>query len=245
MFDKYSSYYDILNQEKDYISESKYLKKILEESGVLSGEILEFGSGTGKHGRILASSGYKVHGIELSKKMVKEAEITKNFTCQQGDISLVKINKTFNAVISVFHVMSYQTSNHKLISVFKNASNHLKKGGKFIFDFWYSPCVLNIKPSIKIRRYKNEQYLITRIAQPYSNYQENIVDITFDIEVKKISTKKVESFQEVHPMRHFSLPEIDLLGEISGFRRVRSEEFFTGKMPSNKTWGVLVVMEKI
>jgi len=48
MFDKYSSYFDILNQEKDYILESKYLKKILEKFQALE-EFVQRNFSQGKH----------------------------------------------------------------------------------------------------------------------------------------------------------------------------------------------------
>ncbi|MEO5344644.1 MAG: hypothetical protein H7842_15245 [Gammaproteobacteria bacterium SHHR-1] len=45
-------------------------------------------------------------------------------------------------------------------------------------------------------------------------------------------------------MRHFSLPEIDLLAGQAGFARVRAEEFLTGTVPGEGTWGVCVVLQK-
>ena len=41
-------------------------------------------------------------------------------------------------------------------------------------------------------------------------------------------------------MRHFSLPEIDILASIHGFQRVLAQEFLTGQASEN-TWGVSVV----
>ena len=46
-------------------------------------------------------------------------------------------------------------------------------------------------------------------------------------------------------MRHFNLLEIDILSDVHGFERVQAEEFLTGNLPSEKTWGVCVVLRKI
>jgi len=55
----------------------------------------------------------------------------------------------------------------------------------------------------------------------------------------------VEMLSESHPMRHFSLPELDLLGQISGFDLVGAEEFLTGNTPSEETWGVCLIFKKV
>ena len=75
--------------------------------------------------------------------MVNSAKLIKGFTCQVGDITNVNLNKEFDNIISLFHVVSYLTSNYDIKNLFLNANKHLKKGGLFIFDIWYSPAVLN------------------------------------------------------------------------------------------------------
>lgn len=50
---------------------------------------------------------------------------------------------------------------------------------------------------------------------------------------------------EIHPMRHFTLPEIDLLCLITGFERIGAEEFMTGNVLSENSWGACVILKKI
>jgi hypothetical protein len=45
-------------------------------------------------------------------------------------------------------------------------------------------------------------------------------------------------------MRHFSLPELDLLAEASGFERISAEEWLTRDPPSEAIWGVCLVLRK-
>ena len=96
--------------------------------------------------------------------MVLKAKNVTGFTCQQGNITNVKMNKTYDVVLSLFHVMSYQITNKQLKDVFENAAAHLNKDGLFIFDFWYSPAVYAQKPSVRVKRAANEKIEITRIA---------------------------------------------------------------------------------
>ncbi len=105
---------------------------------------------------ILAEKGYKVAGIDLSREMLeisrrkaKERELNIEFI--QGDIRNMELNQKFDAVISMFAVISYQITNKDLMSTFKVASRHLKKNGLFIFDTWFGPAVLTQKPSERFK----------------------------------------------------------------------------------------------
>lgn len=245
VFKSYSRYYDLLYKEKDYLAEVDYIHQILKNNNIFNGELLEFGSGTGKHGCILASRDYKIHGIELSSDMIAVSEKASGFTCQQGDISKIRMNKFYDAVLSLFHVISYQVTNFQLLEVFSNANRHLKPGGIFVFDFWYSPAVNSQIPETRIRRFKNDEVEITRIGEPSIYCNDNRVDVNYTIFEKELLTGEVFTVQECHPMRHFSLPEIDLISKFLGFERVSAEEFLTGNTPNENSWGVCVVLKKV
>jgi len=245
VFNAYSRYYELLYQDKDYAGEVAYVRDLLYRHGINQGDLLEFGSGTGKHGRLLAAQGYTVHGIERSSEMMAQADAAPGFTCQQGDICTVQLDRTFNGVISLFHVVSYQVSNGLLRAVFQNAAAHLEKGGLFIFDFWYTPAVYAQQPSVRVKRMSDAKLEITRIAEPDIYANENRVDVNYTIYACNNSDGSVQILQEKHPMRHFSLPEIDILAEITDFHRVGAEEFLTKSKPSPRTWSVCVCLQKV
>lgn len=245
VFSAYSSYYDLLYRDKDYAGEAEYIRSVLTRHGIPQGDLLEFGSGTGKHGRLLAGKGYRVHGIERSAEMVAQAGQTGGFTCQQGDICAVRLGRTFAAVLSLFHVISYQTSNESLNAVFARAAEHLATSGLFIFDFWYSPAVYAQRPVVRVKRMADDQVEITRIAEPKLYSSENRVDVNYDIFARDLTTGAVQTLSETHPMRHFSLPEIDLLAAAHGFQRIGAEEFLTGSPPGEDTWGVCVTLQRV
>jgi len=244
-FTAYSRYFDLLYHDKDYIGEANYIQSLLTRHGVAQGDLLEFGSGTGKHGRLLAERGYTVHGIERSADMVAQAPAADGFTCQQGDICTVQLGRTFDSVLSLFHVVSYQTSNTDLIAVCARAASHLGQNGLFIFDFWYSPAVYAQRPAVRVKRMADDQVEITRLAEPVLYPNDNRVDVNYTIFARDIASGTVQTTTETHPMRHFSLPEIDLLAHITGFRRLEAAEFLTGHVAGEDTWGVCVVLQKV
>lgn len=244
VFSAYSSYYDLLYRDKDYAGEAEYIHSVLTRHDIPQGDLLEFGSGTGKHGSLLAGKGYNVHGIERSADMVTQAEQYGGFTCQQGDICAVHLGRTFAAVLSLFHVISYQTSNESMNAVFARAAEHLAAGGLFIFDFWYSPAVYAQRPVVRVKRMVDDQVEITRIAEPKLYPNENRVDVNYSIFTRDLTTGAVQTLNETHPMRHLSLPEIDLLAERHSFQRIGAEEFLTGNAPGEDTWGVCVTLQR-
>jgi len=245
VFDEYGFYYDLLYRDKDYIAEVDYIDSLLARFGVAGCDVLEFGSGTGKHGKLLAKCGYTVTGIERSKKMVAQAVSAEGFSCQQGDICSVQLKRTFGVVLSLFHVISYQVRNEDLKAVFSRAAEHLEQGGLFVFDVWYSPAVYAQKPEVRIKRIKDNNVEVVRIAEPEIIPNENYIDVKYTIFINDIVARSYKTFTENHKMRHFSLPELDLLAEMGGFERLTAEAFLTSEEPSEKTWGLCLVYRRI
>jgi len=61
------------------------------------------------------------------------------FTCEVGDVCSANLGRSFDAVISLFHVVSYQASDEALQAVFEVATAHLGPSGVFLFDVWHGP----------------------------------------------------------------------------------------------------------
>jgi len=242
-FNLYSKYYDLLYHRKDYHAEANYISDCIKNYSPNAKTILEFGSGTGGHGLILKKMGYDIFGLERSEQMVEEATL-RGFPCEQGDIAHFKVDRKFDIVISLFHVISYINDNASLNKVFRNASDHLNHGGLFIFDVWYSPAVYYQKPETRIKKVENDELSVLRIAEPEIHSINNIVDVNYTILAKDKNTDVWIEFQEKHPMRHFSIPEVNLLGDFTGFETLRAEEFLTGTQPSESTWGVCFILKK-
>ena len=216
VFNAYSRYYDLLYRDKDYIGETDYIQRLLSSHGIARGDLLEFGSGTGKHGFLLADRGYRVHGIERSAEMLAQAQVHRRFTSQQGDICTIQMGRSYDAVLSLFHVVGYQTSNERVRAVFSRAAEHLRPGGLFVFDFWYSPAVYTTTPSVRVKRMSDQKIEITRIAEPELFPNENRIDVNYTIYSRSVGSGEIQTLQEKHSMRHFSLPEIDLLSQMCG-----------------------------
>lgn len=246
-FQNYSKYYDLLYKDKNYKAESDYIIKTIQKFSPKTKTILELGCGSGSHAEFLCQYGYQVTGIERSKEMVDEAikKSINNFSAITGNIVTTVLTEKFDTVISLFHVISYLTSNEDLLQCFKNTHNNLKDNGIFIFDVWYSPAVYHQKPETRVKRLENDTIEVTRIAESDVLFNQNVVNVNYQILIKDKDNNKMESIKEVHPMRHFSTPEIQLLAKLSNFELIHSEEFLSQNTPSENTWGVCFILKKI
>lgn len=249
-FNEYSFYYDQLYKDKDYQKESEYVKyKIFKYFGSKNQiNLLELGIGSAKHAEYLVRDGFSITGIERSNTMIEIASGKKinNLDLINADIVDFDLNKSFDAAISLFHVISYITTNKELIDCFTNVNKHLNLNGIFLFDFWYTPAVFFLKPEIRIKRLsENSDKEIIRISEPFINYQTNIIDVHFEVLFKNIMNSKLDVIKEIHKMRHFSIPELDFLCNQTGFEILEYEEFLTGNKLSNNTWGASIILKKI
>jgi hypothetical protein len=86
----YSKYYDLLYKSKDFTAEANNISDCIKNNNVNAKTILEFGSGTCKHGLILKNIGYEIYGFERSKQMVDE-DCFQGFPCEQADITILKL----------------------------------------------------------------------------------------------------------------------------------------------------------
>ncbi len=217
VFDAYARYYDLLYRDKDYAAEVEYVASHIHEHAPQAKRILELGCGTGAHAEHLARMGYTVHGVDLSEAMLARAEARKaalpsevaaRLSFGLGDVRTVRRGETYEAVISLFHVMSYQTTNADVAAAFETAAAHLEPGGLFLFDFWYGAAVLTQKPEVRVKRLEGDEIKVTRIAEPVMHVNECIVDVNYTVFIEVKATRKVEQVRETHRMRYLFLPEL-------------------------------------
>lgn len=246
-FYKYAAIYDLLYGDKDYEAEAKYVACLLRKDRPAVRTILELGSGTGRHGRLLAAMGFDVHGVERSREMVAIAQNdmskTATFTCQLGDICDIELGRKFDAVISLFHVISYQTSDDALHRVFNVAASHLKPGGVFLFDVWHGPAVLAQRPSERVKIVEDDFQRVVRTTRPTIDTRQNTVEVIFDVDCEDKCFGGRSFFRENHVLRYLFPSEVDFLAKLSSLRVIATEEFLTGRAPSIATWGVMYLLQ--
>ena len=251
IFSNYARYYDLMYQDKDYVGEAQFIQRLIQTYAPATTTILELGCGTGNHAMLLAKEGYQVHGVDLSQEMLGYANercdrlspaLATRLQFSQGDLRQVRLDRKFDVVLSLFHVMSYQTNNEDLLAAFETAKDHLVPGGILIFDVWYGPAVLSEPPTVRIKRLEDRSIQVTRIAEPVMEPNKNLVDVNYHIFIKDLISSKIDEVREVHTMRYLFKPELELLLDRLQMQIVESGEWLTDRQPGLNTWGVYFIV---
>lgn len=241
VFKDYAYYYNAFYQDKDYMAEAKQINVLLKKYGNGINEIINYGCGTGKHDMEFSKLGYQCAGIDMSQLMIDIAKENAkkenvNIDFSVADIRAYEPTKKYDAVISLFHVMSYQNSNEDILSAFTSARQTLNKGGLFLFDVWYGPGVLSDKPTARVKEVNDNNYRMIRVARPVMHEKANVVDVFYEVLIIDSVTNEVKSIKEVHRMRYFFRPELEYLLKEAGFKLVDNLDCKTLKETDFNSW---------
>jgi SAM-dependent methyltransferase len=248
VFNHYAKYYNLLYADKEYDKEVNFINTLIKRCATSEVKnVLDVGCGTGQHALYMSALGYHITGVDMSVEMINEARQqnipnTEFYTHNADNFSF---DRSFDVITSLFHVLSYQTSNEAVHKMIANISCHLADDGIFIFDFWYAPAVLTKRPDVKIKCFEDDEIKVTRIAEPVLKVNENTVDVHFELLIETKQNGKISVIKEVHSMRYFSLPEIELFLEKEKMKLIYAKEWMSEKTPSDHTWGVCCIAEKL
>ncbi len=251
VFDQYARYYDLLYRDKDYKGEANFVVSLLKKYSPEARSVLELGCGTGIHAQLVAEAGYHVKGIDLSDTMLASAnerrrglvpEVKGRLDFALGDVRSYRAAAKFDAVLSLFHVFSYQTSNKDLNSAFCTASAHLDAGGILVFDYWYGPAVLSQRPETRVKRLCDGELSIVRIAEPRMDDVRSTVEVNYETTV--FTSEDTQVIRESHLMRYLFAPEIEMLADTHGFEAVAHHEWMSDNPLSVSAWSGYSVLKK-
>lgn len=254
IFGAYAKYYDLLYGDKKYAAESAFVRDVIHRHTPAAHTVLELGCGSGRHALEFIRSGFSVTGVDLSVQMIERGReqlkrlppnLREQLNLVQGDATQFRATKEYDAVLALFHVMNYQTTNDALRGIFRAARTAIAPDGVFVFDFWYGPAVLAERPQVRVKRVETAEVQVTRIAEPVHDVNRNVVDVTYTLIATDRSSGHTEEIKEVHAMRYLFLPEIDLLADSAGFKIVEAGEWLTGNRLHTQCWSGYVAARPI
>lgn len=253
VFRGYAQYYDLLYRDKDYAGEARYVEALLAQHAPGARRLLELGCGTGAYTECFLRAGFSIDALDLSDEMVRLATarlgglpggLRSSARLLVADARNVELGTSYDAVVSLFHVLSYQQTNADVLAFLGSAVRHLEVGGVAVFDFWYGPAVLSDRPAVRVRRCAAEVLHLTRIAEPRMRLAENLVEVHYELLAEDRQAGLRETLSETHVMRYFFLPEINQFLEMSGFTNVAAYRWMTLQAPDEGSWNVCVVARR-
>ncbi len=101
------------------------------------GRVLEFGVGTGRVALPLAERGIRVHGLDISRPMLDQLRKkpgSERVSTIEGSFTDARADGSFRLVYLVYNTIMNLTSQSDQIACFRNAADHLERGGCFVIE---------------------------------------------------------------------------------------------------------------
>lgn len=247
----YANQYDELSRDKNYRAECELVERIFRQHGDAQiHRVIDFGCGTGSHSILLAQRGYSVTGVDLSESMLnlarqKSARAGVDITWMHGDARQARAGEDFDAALFMFAVFGYMLSNIDMMSALANARRQVRRGGLLIFDVWYGPAVLSIRPSDRVKILTIPGGQVIRTVNSQLDVRHHTCKVNYHL--WRLAGNHVESeSEESHLVRYFFPLELELLLSQSGFSLVSLTSFPELERPADETtWNVLGVARAI
>lgn len=176
------------------------------------GPVLEFAIGTGRVGVPLLTRGIDVTGIELSEPMV--AQLRTKATAGElpvvvGDMATTVVDGAggFSLVYLVCNTISNLRTQAEQVECFRNASRHLRSGGRFVVELWVPP-IQRLSPGLD--------------AVPMSISDDHLVFDTYDLATQECASHHYYTDPDGsvrHGVGHFRYAwpaELDLMAQLAG-----------------------------
>lgn len=173
------------------------------------GPALEFGVGTGRLALPLADHGVPVHGIDLSRAMIRRLQAKTGgdaISVTVGDFAETRVPGTFSLVYLVFNTIMNLTSQSSQVACFRNAAAHLQPGGCFVIEVMV-PELRHLPPGRTVVPYhasENEWGL-----DIYDVATQGMVSRHFEIRSGTVETSAT-------PFRYVWPAELDLMAQLAG-----------------------------
>lgn len=142
--------YELVYDQRD-LTDAERLADLIErivrpEAGA---DILDVGTGRGRHARVLAGRGYRVTGLDIAEKAIataRERAVNEGFTPKQitfvqGDMRLPHFQERFDGVVNLFTSFGFfedEADHQRAVSSMAAA---LKSDGWLVQDFLNAPYV--------------------------------------------------------------------------------------------------------
>ena len=246
---EYADQYDTFYYDKDYEAECDLIEETFRRyAGKPVKSILDLGCGTGNHTIPLARRGYQVTGVDRSSEMVEHAKAklqSQTSPCQlqlqflEGDVRSLELDQQFDAVLMMFAVLGYQLTNDDVSDTLRTIRRHLKSAGVFVFDVWYGPAVLAIRPGDKIREIPTADGKVIRMASGELNVRHHLCEVNYRL-LQITGDRVVSNSNETHRMRYFFPMEIEQMLSYNEMKLENLTAFPDLEKPADETtWNVL------
>ena len=242
----FSLVYDTLTENADYPGRAAYILKLLEQSGVTGGLLLDLACGTGRLGIELSKAGFEVIGVDASEDMLgvaaenaAEAEQSIMLLCQ--DMKELDLYGTVNAAVCALDSINHLTKLEDVSAALRRLSLFIEPGGVFVFD---------VNTLYKHRRVLADNTFVYDLDDVYCVWQNTLeddgrtVDIDLDFFVYNESEDSYYRSGESFSERAYTLDELTDALKDAGFTVSRVCGELSLEPPAEDEQRIFIVAER-
>jgi SAM-dependent methyltransferase len=228
-----ADYYDasplVANRKQD-------LAFYLETAAATRGPVLELGCGTGRIAIPLTASGVRITGLDISRKMLEQAEKKRSYLAAErrnllrlvhGDMTSFDLREQFPLIIIPFRPFQHLLSVQAQLSCLMCARRHLRDGGRLVMDFFQTDAARMHDPKFLEAHFVAEYEmsgarkvrLSERIAAFHRAEQCNDVEMAFEVAQPG---GHIERHVFAFTFRYFFRYEVEHLLARCGFRLLQT-----------------------
>ena len=200
----------------DYSEETELFYAILDKkSEIVIENLLHFGCGRG-HNDFFFKQHFKVTGVDISSTMLEWARVLNpEIEYLEGDMRSVQLDKKFDAVVAIDSV-DYLLTLADLKKMFKNAYDHLKSGGVFMFILESTREKFKQNDTIMYSNHTEDEILTVIENRFDPNVEDTEYEATFIYLYRKLG--ELEVLTDRHLCGLFNLAEVKKILIETGFR---------------------------
>lgn len=239
--DRYAELYDLIYAEKPYAAEAAFVAGRLRAAPGSVKTVVELACGTGTMALLLAGHGFSVIGTDWSPSMLAQARAKKSSVdFQLQDMRELDVKgRPFDAIVCLFDSIGYLQDTEAIRTTLVRVREHLRPGGRFIFDFWHAAAMLKSHEAVRVRRWDTRLGKLVRISETSLRPMSSLADVDYTL-FDPQPDGSYKHFHERQTNRYFLVEEMRALVNSAGleplhfFDGYREDRFITAE-----TWHVV------
>ena len=235
MYGSFAKVYDTFMDTVPYEEWCGEICRILRETGIDDGLVLDLGCGTGSMTRLLSRAGYDMIGVDASPAMLQIAREKDGWSEKEQERILYLLQDmreferygTVRAAVSVCDSLNYLQDEEELLETFRLVNNYLDPGGIFLFDM---NTLYKYREVLGDRTFAEAREECSFIWENtwFEEERENEYDLTLFVQTKEGLYRR---YEEIHYQKGFEAGRVIALLKKAGLEPLWIREAYTGGDP--------------
>lgn len=215
----FARFYDtIYHQMRDGV-DNEFFQNEIQKSG---GKILDLGTGTGRLFINALNRGADIYGLDISESMLeillKKLHKDQHYRIIRQNMINFSYDFKFDLIIAPFRVIMHLLDIEDQIKAINNVYDHLKSGGKFIFDAFIpnlNQLIKGVNHHMDFEGEDDSSNKIKRFVSTSPDLIKQTIQVNFHLEW--VENNKLESDDWIIPLRFFFRYELEHLLQRTNF----------------------------